>query len=185
MPGDVIEFGVALGGSGIILAESVGDSRRFFGFDVFGMIPPPTSDKDDVVSKERYEHIKAGKSVGINGDEYYGYKEDLYSTVCAAFDRYGVPVDGEKIILRKGLFQEVWPTTNVRTISLVHIDCDWYDPVKFALNAAADKMSRGGIMIIDDFHDYAGCRIAVDEFLKAHGDFSYERGRNPFLIKMK
>ena len=48
IPGDIVEFGIALGGSTVILAKAAGaDGRSFHGFDVFGMIPPPTSDKDD------------------------------------------------------------------------------------------------------------------------------------------
>src|SRR5260221_1974130 len=46
--GDVLEFGVALGGSAIVLAGIAGLAhRRFYGFDVFEMIPAPTSVKDD------------------------------------------------------------------------------------------------------------------------------------------
>lgn len=40
-PGDILEFGVALGGSTIILADFARRAgRQFHGFDVFGMIPP-------------------------------------------------------------------------------------------------------------------------------------------------
>jgi len=52
--GDILEFGVALGGSGIILAHSAAPPKRFAGFDVFAMIPPPTSEKDDQKSKDRF-----------------------------------------------------------------------------------------------------------------------------------
>src|SRR5687768_16893663 len=56
IPGDVLEFGVALGGSGIVLAKhAVHAGRAFHGFDVFGMIPEPASEKDDVKSKDRYK----------------------------------------------------------------------------------------------------------------------------------
>ena len=34
IPGDLLEFGVALGGSGIILAQDTQPGRRFHGFDV-------------------------------------------------------------------------------------------------------------------------------------------------------
>lgn len=38
VPGDIAEFGIALGGSGIILAEqAMRHGRRFHGFDVFGI----------------------------------------------------------------------------------------------------------------------------------------------------
>src|SRR3546814_7441415 len=55
--GDIVEFGVALGGSAILLARETSEARRFFGLDVFAMIPPPTSEKDDPKSKTRYEAI--------------------------------------------------------------------------------------------------------------------------------
>ena len=35
--------------------------RRFHSFDVFGMIPPPTSEKDGPKSQARYAMIRAGR----------------------------------------------------------------------------------------------------------------------------
>src|SRR6185312_11229773 len=77
--GAFVEFGVALGGSAIMIANAAAAvHQRFFGFDVFGLIPPPTSNKDDARSKERYELIASGHATGIGGDRYYGYRDDLY-----------------------------------------------------------------------------------------------------------
>jgi len=183
--GDIAEFGVALGGSGIILAHCADKSRRFHGFDVFGMIPPPTSEKDDAKSRERYKTISSGQSEGIGGDEYYRYKEDLYAEVRASFARHGTPVDEKNVLLHQGLFEDTWPNVEIRSLSLVHVDCDWYDPVRFCLQAAAEKLARGGIIVIDDYNDYRGCRTAVDEFLAARSDFRFEPGLNPFLRRLR
>lgn len=183
VPGDVLEFGVALGGSAIVLAHSMGESRRFVGFDVFGMIPPPASEKDDDKSKERYDVIRSGESRGIGGREYYGYKQDLLGEVRDAFQRHGMMVDGDRVTLIKGLFEDSWPTANVGSVSMAHLDCDWFDPVHFCLNAIADKIGSGGIIVIDDYHDYGGCRTAVQEFLQKRTDFAFEDGLNPFLRK--
>jgi O-methyltransferase len=183
VPGDVVEFGVALGGSGIIMAKLSGPSRRYLGLDVFEMIPPPTSDKDDAKSKERFETIASGKSTGIGGDTYYGYRDNLIEDVRKSFSRHGVPVDGSRVLLIKGLFEDSWPSVAVDRIALAHIDCDWYDPVRFCLQAIADKLSDGGIVILDDYYDYGGCRTAVDEFVAERPDFRFEDGRNPFLRK--
>lgn len=182
--GDILEFGVALGGSGILMAKFAAPPKRFFGFDVFGQIPPPTSDKDDDKSRSRYEIIQSGQSKGIRGAEYYGYQDDLIQQVSSSFSHYGIPVDGERIVLLKGLFEDTLPTTDIQTVSLAHIDCDWYDPVTLCLSFCADRLSPGGIIVIDDYHDYGGCRTAVDEFLGERGDFRLEDGRNPFLIKL-
>ena len=160
--------------TGIILAHGAGEQRRFIGFDVFDMIPPPSSAKDDDKSRVRYELIRAGKSRGIQGDEYYGYRSNLLEEAELAFARNGVPVDGERIVLVKGLFEETWPTINVPAIALVHIDCDWYHPVRFCLNACAGKMCTDGLVVIDDYYDWAGCHAAVDEFLAERKDFMFE-----------
>ncbi|MBB6226420.1 TylF/MycF/NovP-related O-methyltransferase [Polymorphobacter multimanifer] len=181
VPGAVVEFGVAMGGSGIILASHCVDHARFVGFDVFAMIPPPTSEKDDAKSKARYETIRSGQSRGIGDDEYYGYRSDLLADVTSAFARHGVPVDGQRVQLVKGLFEHSWAGAAPDRIALVHIDCDWYDPVKFCLEAVADRLSAGGIIVIDDYNDYGGCRVAVDEFVGKRVDYRMEPGANPFL----
>ncbi|GAA0645294.1 hypothetical protein GCM10009424_21430 [Sphingomonas ursincola] len=182
VPGDIVEFGVALGGSGIILAHAArGSEKKFHGFDVFGMIPEPTSDKDDLKSKQRYDVIKSGQSEGIDGEEYYGYRSDLISDVRKSFYRHGASVNDRDIILHKGLFEETWGVASVECVSLVHIDCDWYDPVKFCLEKSAGVVSVGGNIIIDDYNDYGGCRIAVDEFVEVYRNFSLEMGPNPIL----
>lgn len=183
VPGAIVEFGVALGGSAIIFAKLKDAGRAFVGFDVFAMIPPPTSDHDDQHARQRYEVIKSGASSGIGGEQYYGYRADLIGDVRRAFDRHGVPVDGRAVRLVQGLFEDSWPTAGVEGVSLAHIDCDWYDPVKFCLQAIADKMAPGGIIILDDYYDYGGCRAAVDEFRGCRDDFDFADGPNPFLIR--
>src|SRR5260370_478762 len=84
--GNILEFGVALGGSAIALSDIAGSAHRnFYGFDVFAMIPPPTSEKDDETSRQRYDIIASGKSEGIDGDIYYGYRDNLLDEVKRSF----------------------------------------------------------------------------------------------------
>ena len=129
--------------------------------------------------------VLEGKSRGIAaGDEYYGYVDGLYERVKATFARHGVPVDGKRVQLIKGLFEETWPTVDVESIALAHIDCDWYDPVKYCLKACADNMVVGGQVIVDDYLNYGGCRTAVDEFLSGRQDFRFDMGPNPILRKL-
>ncbi len=182
VPGDIAEFGIALGGSAIILSKHASrHGRRFHGFDVFGMIPPPESEKDDQKAKNRYKTIASGKSKGINDDLYYGYRDNLYDEVCRSFTKHGLTVDGSTINLHKGLFQNTLPAAGLERIAFAHIDCDWYDPVTYCLNSLADRMSPRGVILIDDYHDYGGCRTATDEFLQARPDFVFEDGGNVIL----
>jgi asparagine synthase (glutamine-hydrolysing) len=177
--GIFVEFGVALGGSAILAAHAAATARRrFVGFDTFGLIPPPTSDKDDSKSKKRYEVIASGKASGIGGDRYYGYRDDLYNDVIRAFLRNGLAVDGRMISLVKGLFEDTVPATDLGRIAFCHVDCDWYDPVKFCLNQIAPRLAPQGLILLDDYHDYAGCAQATHEFLSAHPDFTLWDGPN-------
>ena len=182
VPGEFLEFGLALGGSGILIARHAqAAGRGFAGFDVFGMIPPPTSDKDDDKSRQRYAVISSGKAKGLAGETYYGYVGDLYTRVRASFAKHGVAVDDSKVALVKGLFEETWPTRPAQPIAFVHIDCDWYDPVKYCLNAVAARLSPDGAITLDDYHDYGGCKVATEEFLAERPEFERVEGENLIL----
>ncbi|WP_160167918.1 TylF/MycF/NovP-related O-methyltransferase [Caballeronia insecticola] len=167
--GAFVEFGVALGGSGIFICRKMDRRRKFIGFDLFGMIPAPGA-KDDEKSHQRYAIIASGKSDGIGGDRYYGYEPDLLGKVKESFASYGAPVDGRRIRLIPGLFEETLPKTNLGDIAFAHIDCDWFDPVTLCLETVYKNLSIGGVIILDDYNDYGGCKRATDEFLGRHRD---------------
>lgn len=160
--GDILEMGVALGGSAILLAELMG-ARRFLGYDVFARIPAP-SEADGEDAHARFAKIAAGESRGLGGETYYGYRTDLLSEVTESFRRFGHAVDGEKISLVEGLFEDTLPETG-SPVALAHIDCDWHDPVALCLERIGPRVSPGGYIILDDYNDYEGCRRATDAYL--------------------
>lgn len=189
IPGDFLECGIALGGSAILLAtRALADehcSRRFHGYDVFGMIPPP-GERDDDKSHERYEVISSGSSRGIGGKgEYYGYMEDLYDRVVQSFASYDLSVDGERIHLTRGLFEESLRAAPSGQIALAHIDCDWFDPVYHCLSVIYPSLSRGGFLIIDDYNDYGGCQKAVDRFVEESGDLEITVNQPNLVIRRR
>jgi len=176
--GDVLECGIALGGSAIMLAsESRG--RNFHGYDVFGMIPPPTaSDPPEV--HERYATIVSGASKGIRGDAYYGYRTDLYDEVLATFSDYGLPL-GESVHLHSGLFEDTLHPT--APVALAHIDCDWHGPVKLCIERIWPHLAISGALIFDDYCHYGGCTQAVDEFVAATPDAKMVRSKPNAIVK--
>lgn len=167
--GDFLEFGVALGGSALFIVAEMGPERCFVGYDVFGMIPPP-SERDNDDAHCRYEEIASGKSRGIGGDRYYGYEQDLLGRVKALFAEHNIPVDGHRIRLVQGLFENTVPLDHGRPIAFAHIDCDWFDPVALCLERTYRNLSSGGIVVLDDYNDFGGCRKATDAFLSRHPD---------------
>jgi O-methyltransferase len=182
IPGDCLEFGVALGGSAIVAATQMGAERSFAGYDVFGLIPPP-SGRDDDRAHARYAVIASGRSDGIGGDRYYGYESDLLAKVRNNFAAFGLEVDGRRICLVRGFFAETLPLGG-GAVAFAHIDCDWYDPVMLCLEHSYRRLSRGGFIILDDYNDYGGCRRATEEFMARHADLrAVDVAHNAVLTK--
>ena len=75
----------------------------------------------------------------------------------------------ESVHIIKGWFEETLPGTTVQTIALLHVDSDWYDSVRICLETFCDSVCPGGIIIVDDYGLWGGCRKALDEFLDARG----------------
>jgi hypothetical protein len=166
-PGIFLEAGCALGGSAIVLAKAKRQQRGLFVHDVFGMIPPPT-DEDGADIHERYEKITSGQAGGIGGDAYYGYETGLLDRVRDTFTSFALPVDANAVTLVKGLFQDT--ITGDEPVALAHIDGDWYESVRTCLDRIGPRLPPGGVMVIDDYFYWSGCRTAVEEFLAEHPD---------------
>lgn len=159
--GILIEAGCALGGSAIVLAAAKSRARPLYVYDVFGMIPQPSS-RDGRDVHARYAMIAAGGATGIGGHPYYGYEADLFSKVACNFARHGLPVGKHRVHLVKGLFQE---TLHPKApVALAHVDGDWYESVMTCLARIAPRLVPGGTLVIDDYDQWSGCRAAVDEY---------------------
>jgi asparagine synthase (glutamine-hydrolysing) len=179
-PGAFIEAGCALGGSAIVLAASKSPGRALFVYDVFGMIPPP-SERDGSDVFERYEEIKAGRSKGIENDPYYGYDLGLLATVEDNFRRFGIDPASSDVHLVQGLFEDTIHPDG--PVALAHIDGDWYDSVAVCLERIWPALSPGGVIVIDDYDDWSGCRQAVDDFLLTGPGVRAERRSRLHLVK--
>jgi len=163
LPGIFLEAGCALGGSAILISTLKSADRPFFIYDVFGMIPPPTlEDTQDV--HDRYRTIIEGKSLGIAGGKYYGYEENLYEIVQSNLKSFGINSTNQFVTLIKGLLQETMKIN--QPVAFAHIDVDWYDSVKTCLERIFPKLVIGGSIILDDYHEWGGCRKATDEYLR-------------------
>ncbi len=179
-PGAFLEAGCALGGSAIVLAASKRRTRPLLVYDVFGMIPPPGErDGPDVMA--RYEEIKAGKAKGIQDDPYYGYEPGLRSTVEDNFRRFGLDLAESRVELVPGLFADTLKPSG--PVALAHVDGDWYDSVAVCLRRIWPALSPGGVIVIDDYDDWSGCRQAVDDFLRETEDAHTERRFHLQVVK--
>ncbi len=181
-PGTFVEAGCALGGSAIALTSCKRHDRPFLVYDVFGMIPPPSElDGDDV--HKRYEVISSGQSVGINGNRYYGYEDDLHSKVTRSFSHMGFPIESHGVSLVKGLVADT--LIDDQPVSLAHIDVDWYEPVTVCLERIVPRLTSHGAIVLDDYSDWSGCHSATNDFFDRVGrdQFSFDSSAGHLVVR--
>jgi O-methyltransferase len=51
-------------------------------------------------------------------------------------------------------------------ISLLRLDTDWYESTRHELIHLFSRISKGGVIIIDDYGHWKGAREAVDEYIR-------------------
>jgi hypothetical protein len=117
------------------------------------------------------------------------YEEELQSAI-GIFDSDRFIPGKPRIRLHKGQIESTVSqiAPGIR-FSLVHFDCDLYRPTKIALEALWPKISRGGVVIFDEYGipDWPGETAAVDEFLAGKDlklrTLSWTNTPGAFLIK--
>lgn len=51
-------------------------------------------------------------------------------------------------------------------IALLRLDTDWFESTKIELEQLFPRLADGGVLIIDDYGHWKGCRKAVDQYLQ-------------------
>lgn len=78
---------------------------------------------------------------------------------------FGLP--SERTHLVQGWFQNTRDSFPDLPIALLHLDGDWFESVKFVLDAYYELVVPGGVIVLDDYGAWPGCRAAADEFMGA------------------
>lgn len=127
--GVVVELGVYQGGSLLYLAESLSPERQIIGFDTFSGLPKEQWNKDEI-------HVP--------GD----FKDTSWLGV---FEYLIIENKRNNILLVGGLFPETAYFLKEIPVSFVHVDFDFYEGAKAAIDFFRDKMVKGGVMVFDDY----------------------------------
>jgi hypothetical protein len=162
VPGDIVECGVWRGGSMMAVAHTLlrlnHTEKTLFLYDTFsGMSKPTDSDVDS-------HGLKA--SVKFNKRRLTDRKTNwaLASLNEVKENMLQVGYDQSKINFIEGKIEETIPETIPKTISLLRLDTDWYESTKHELIHLFPRLSKNGVIIIDDYGHWKGCQKAVDEY---------------------
>ena len=77
-------------------------------------------------------------------------------------ERTGYGLDNMRFVA--GKVENTIPSSVPEQISLLRLDTDWYESTLHELTHLYPKLSPGGVLIIDDYGHWQGCRRAVDEY---------------------
>ena len=181
--GAFVECGTYTGGASAFALRSIlrnekdRVTRQYWGFDSFEGMPRPTAADGDyalrwmssVASRSAVGALASGELVGsdVNAADYETCLSYLKAT--------GYPVS--QIHLVKGWFQNSLPVERgkIGPIAILRMDGDFYESTKTVLENLYDLVSPRGIVIIDDYGGFEGCRKAVDEFLATRGAMPHLR----------
>jgi hypothetical protein len=152
VPGDFIEAGVWRGGVIILmraLIEAYGIAgRKVFAADSFAGIPKNVRARNDPVDLWRDRWVASLDEVRQN-IRRFGLLDDRIAFVVGFFSDSLKGLAGEKF-------------------ALIRLDSDSYDSVETSLEHLYPLLSKGGIIIIDDWH-LLGCRMALLNYRSRHG----------------
>lgn len=163
--GDIIECGIASGANfaTMMLGASEDLSRTFWGFDSF----------EGIQLAGKKDTLQAGigaitHDVNVLDSELLissGITSHSKESVLINFKNWGV--DNFNIKLVEGWVQNTIDTVidEIKSISILRLDMDIYNPTKYTLEKLYPLITKGGVIIIDDW-ELDGVRIAVEEYLK-------------------
>ena len=80
----------------------------------------------------------------------------------------------EKIHFIKGKVEETIPNIMIpEKIAVLRLDTDWYESTLHELEYLFPRLVKGGIIIIDDYGHWQGCKKAVDEYIEKNNIQDY------------
>ncbi|MFH1309450.1 MAG: TylF/MycF/NovP-related O-methyltransferase [Candidatus Omnitrophota bacterium] len=166
VPGDIAELGVFRGlglmtWANLLEAYCIGDRTKIvYGFDNWkGFTELDPEDGKDSTSVQKFVG-------GFSPEKYY----NEIKQAIAIFDKDRFIPWKPRVKLVKGDVVKTVPKfikENPGTrFSLIHFDCDLYRPTKIALEVLWPVLSRGGVMLFDEYSisEWPGETRAVDDF---------------------
>lgn len=174
IPGDVVELGVWRGGCAAYIGQLLlegRDPRVMHLFDSFEDPPEPLPIDGAVVVKKMggIDHAKGRlipavgyyKNLGLGGP---GNADEVHRLMVT-----DIGYKEENVKIYRGWIQETVPEASkkIETISLLILDCGLYEATKLCIESFYDKVSAKGVIVVDDYEVYAGCKKAIDDFLSA------------------
>lgn len=171
LPGDFVECGVWRGGSSFLMASLLADAteapRKVWLYDTFSGMVSPT--KEDVRTSPE-DVLFAGKSAAalMKMDATEKANSRIWGVASLDEVKQNMKRSGIEDARLEFIEGDVAKTLRQRKperIAILRLDTDWYESTRAELEELAPRVVPGGVILVDDYGDWAGSRRAVDEYL--------------------
>ncbi len=164
--GAIVECGVWKGGSMLaaieVLNELDASDRQLWLYDTFdGMTEPGEGDIDFL--GQTAQQLLASQS---RDDTRSVWCRTKLQEVQVLLKQSRYPF--EKMFFVQGPVEKTLPNQLPSRIAMLRLDTDWYESTKHELVHLFPRLVPGGVLIIDDYGHWEGCRRAVDEYFRDH-----------------
>ena len=162
LPGNFVECGVYRGGAVALLASVVKRHslrpRKVYAFDTFQGMPEPAE-------VDRHNGTPANETAFGAGTLEAPIDEYL-AVICEHLEVTAI------VEAVPGLFSHTLSARKeeIGEIALLHADADWYASTMEIFSNLYDVVIPGGVVQIDDFGHWEGCRKAVRDFERISGE---------------
>jgi O-methyltransferase len=150
----IVECGTWRGGMSAALIEIGGPERDYFFFDSFEGLPPPGPQDGQRAARWSEES---------EPEWYFNNNSASLEEFQATLGR--VHPIAPKIHVHKGWFETTLARFKSPPIGVLRLDGDWYASTLTCLTHLWDQVVENGIVLIDDYYAWQGCRMAVHDFL--------------------
>lgn len=167
LPGAFAECGVWRGGSVLAMALrliELGDtSRELYLYDTFeGMTAPTEHDQSryDGSALKTWEQAEgAGQKAWDNmfNPSVFGLEQVRQVLLSSGYPE-------ARLHLVQGTVESTIPAQSPGPLALLRLDTDWYESTRHEMQHLYPLLVQGGVLIIDDYGHWDGCRKAVDEY---------------------
>lgn len=166
--GDLAECGVWRGGSAMMMALALRrfgcTDRTIWLYDTFAGMTPPGSQDVQAMSGRSAAAI-LDESPRTDDDPFWGIASR--ASVETNLGRTGYAA--EKFRLVEGDVLQTLPEHAPARLALLRLDTDWYASTRHELENLYPLVTRGGVLIVDDYGYWRGARRAVDEYFSRPG----------------
>jgi hypothetical protein len=167
VPGAFAECGVWRGGSVmamlLTLLELGVRDRDIYLYDTFEGMTAPTKEDTSVFEEPALKTWQRARQKGEKAwqgmfNQQVFNQEDVRKALLST----GYP--GERLHFVRGPVEQTIPGVLADKLALLRLDTDWYESTRHEMVHMYPRLSRGGVLIIDDYGHWQGCRQAVDEY---------------------